>query len=79
MEESLKSSIERFVSAWQQSSLEELSHFISSEYQGREMMGGKLVDFEYRECLEGWRQGFQFVRENDAIWDVRVLHSVQIR
>ncbi|MBM7095426.1 flavoprotein [Bacillus sp. H-16] len=79
MEESLKSSIERFVSAWQQSSLEELSHFISSEYQGREMTGGKLVDFEYEECLEGWRQGFQFVSENKATWDVRVLHSVAIR
>ncbi|WP_035187512.1 hypothetical protein [Alteribacter aurantiacus] len=76
---SLEESIKSFVKAWESSELSELVSFISPDYQAREITGGEIVDFGYDKCIKGWEDGFQFVEDNQAQWDVRVIKITPIR
>lgn len=41
----------------------------------REYDGQEFVDFGYGESFEGWKNGFEYVIQNGAHWDVSI-HSV---
>ncbi|MGD6846620.1 flavoprotein [Rossellomorea aquimaris] len=71
--------IDAFLDAWNRSSLMELAYFISKEYQAREVTGGEIADFGYEESIEGWKQGFHFVKVNDAKWDVNEMSIIPLR
>lgn len=74
-----ESFLDQFLSAWSRSSLEELQAFISTEYQAREFSRGEILDFGYEESIEGWEQGFQFVRENQAEWQLKTMSTIPLR
>lgn len=35
----------------------------SEDYKASEITGGKIIDFGYAESIEGWEQGFNFVKK----------------
>ncbi|MCZ8537607.1 hypothetical protein M9R32_10475 [Paenisporosarcina quisquiliarum] len=37
------------------------------------------MDFGYEESVEGWRQGFSFIKENDAKWDLKELKTFPLK
>jgi hypothetical protein len=47
--------LDAFLAVWKRSSLMELEHFISKDYQAREVSGGDISDFGYEESIEGWK------------------------
>jgi hypothetical protein len=59
---------------WKRFSREELKNFISKEYQARE-----IIVFGYDESIEGWQQGFQFVSDSGARWDLKEIAIVPLR
>ena len=56
-----------------------MKHIISKDYQAREVTGGKIVDFGYEESIQGWDQGFQFVKENNAEWVLNEVSNIALR
>ncbi|MFI8575491.1 flavoprotein [Rossellomorea aquimaris] len=68
-----------FLTVWKRSSLMELEHFISKDYQAREVTGGEISDFGYEESIDGWKQGFHFVKANDAQWEVNEISIIPLR
>ena len=79
MDKSFSFFLDTFLQAWKTSSFIELKELISQEYQGREVTDGNLVDFGYEESLEGWKQGFEFAKENNALWDIKVVSIFSLR
>jgi hypothetical protein len=70
----------RFLDAWSQSSLEELSGMICDSYQAREITStGEVLDFGYEESIQGWKQGFQFVRERESEWVLKTVSTIPLR
>lgn len=76
---SFESFLDQFLTAWSTSSLEELQALISRDYQAREFSRGEILDFGYEESIEGWEQGFQFVRENEADWQLNTMSTIPLR
>jgi hypothetical protein len=68
-----------FLAAWSKSSVTEMERYISREYQAREISHGEVMDFGYEESIEGWKQGFHFVKENEAQWDINELFTLPLR
>jgi hypothetical protein len=68
-----------FISSWRDSSIEEMEHMISKKYAGREIRGEEIEDFGYDESINGWAKGFEFVRENNAEWEIQLLNSYPLR
>lgn len=79
MESSFNKFHEHYLEVWKTSSLAELKGIISHEYQAREIAGGKVFDFGYEESFRGWEQGFKFVVENNAKWDLKELSRISLR
>jgi hypothetical protein len=71
--------LENFLDAWKHSSIRELEKSISNDYQAREITGGEIVDFGYEESINGWRQGFAFVKDNRAQWEVNEISIFPLR
>lgn len=71
--------LDRFIDIWQNSSLIEMKNVISRDYQAREISNGKMDDFGFVESISGWEQGFSFVQENDAEWDLHVHSIIPLR
>lgn len=71
--------LDRFIDIWQNSSLIEMKNVISRDYQAREIANGKMDDFGFVESISGWEQGFSFVQENDAEWDLHVHSIIPLR
>jgi hypothetical protein len=71
--------LENFLDAWKHSSIRELEKLISNDYQAREITGGEIVDFGYEESINGWRQGFAFVKDNRAQWEVNEISILPLR
>lgn len=71
--------LEKFLDAWKHSSIRELEKLISNEYQAREITGEEIVDFGYEESINGWRQGFAFVKDNQAQWEVNEISTIPLR
>jgi hypothetical protein len=70
---------EHYLEIWKTSSFAELKEIISQEYQAREIAGGKVSDFGFEESIRGWEQGFKFVIENNAKWDLKELSRITLR
>jgi hypothetical protein len=79
MNETFDVSLEEFLAAWKKSSITEMERFISLDYQAREISHGEVLDFGCEESIEGWKQGFQFVRENEAQWEINELFTLPLR
>ena len=79
MNNDFRSFLERFLGSWKSSSLHELKDLISKDYKAREITAEEVVDFGYEESVEGWRQGFSFIKENDAEWDLKELASFPLK
>ena len=79
MDTTFKEFLDTYIEAWRNSSLTELKNFISKDYKAREITGGEIVDFGYEESISGWEQGFHFVKENDAEWDLHVISILPLR
>ncbi|MEK5070059.1 flavoprotein [Sporosarcina sp. FSL K6-1508] len=71
--------IDKYIEIWRKSSLSELRELISEDYKAREITGGKIIDFGYAESIEGWEQGFNFVNENQAKWELNKLSVIPLR
>ena len=71
--------LDRFLESWRNSSLIEMERFISRGYQGREFAGGEGNDFGYEESMNGWKQGFEFVKGKGAKWDVKEMSLIPLR
>jgi hypothetical protein len=71
--------LNKFMEYWRNSSLNELKEVISIDYQAREITGGKIIDFGYDESISGWEQGFVYVKENNAQWDLKEVSVIPLR
>lgn len=56
-----------------------VKNIISIDYKAREISGGEVVDFGYEEAINGWEQGFNFVKENDAQWELNEISILPLR
>lgn len=68
----------KYLAIWGKSSLQELKELISEDYQAREISGKEIIDFGFNESIEGWEQGFHFVVENGAEWELNKLSIIQL-
>ncbi|WP_010283820.1 hypothetical protein [Bacillus timonensis] len=79
MEQSFRIFLDRFMKAWESSSLNEIQEILSIDYQAREIASNEIVDFGYEESIQGWEQGFKFVKENHAQWRLSELGTICLR
>jgi hypothetical protein len=72
--------LHQFLDSWSNSNLEKLSSMISKDYQAREITSeGKIIDFGYGESVEGWKQGFHFVKESGSEWVLKTISTMPLR
>ncbi|MFC7786428.1 flavoprotein [Rossellomorea sp. GCM10028870] len=74
-DKTFKPFLDVFLEAWKNPSIREFEKFISTDYRAREIRDGEIVDFGYEESIEGWKQGFDFVKKQHAEWEI---HEVSI-
>ncbi|MBP1949640.1 flavoprotein [Virgibacillus litoralis] len=79
MDNQFREFFDTFLDVWRRSSLTELEDIISIDYKAREISGGEVVDFGYEEAINGWEQGFNFVKENDAEWELKEISILPLR
>ncbi|CAM5215731.1 Flavoprotein OS=Ureibacillus acetophenoni OX=614649 GN=SAMN05877842_11964 PE=4 SV=1 [Ureibacillus acetophenoni] len=79
MEETFRVSLNSYLESWRSSSLAELKEFISTDYMCREISKGEIVDFGYEESIQGWEQGFNYVTENKAEWNVKEIAIMPLK
>lgn len=79
METSFRVFLNKYMEIWRNSSLNELKEVISKDYQAREITGGKIIDFGYDESISGWEQGFIYVKENKADWELKEVSVIPLR
>lgn len=79
MESTFRQFLNSYLAAWRSSSITDLKEMISSDYQAREITGGEIDDFGYEESINGWEQGFHFVKENNAEWIVEEISIIPLR
>lgn len=77
--QSFRDVLDAFLQAWEKSSLTELERFISTEYEAREVRDGEMEAFGYAESIEGWRQGFEFVKGKGAAWEIREVAVIPMK
>ncbi|WGG46371.1 nuclear transport factor 2 family protein [Rossellomorea sp. DA94] len=77
--QSFRAALDAFLRAWENSSLIELETFISVDYQAREVRDGDIEAFGYEESVEGWRQGFAYVKGHQAEWDIREVSVIPMK
>jgi hypothetical protein len=71
--------LDAFLEAWKNSSIREFETFISTDYQAREIRDGGIMDFGYKESIEGWKQGFDFVKGHPAEWEIREVAVIPLK
>ncbi|MBM7665821.1 hypothetical protein JOC25_002314 [Solibacillus kalamii] len=79
MDNSFSIFLDTYLDAWRNSSLADMKDLISQSYEAREITGGNIVDFGYEESLNGWEQGFNFAKESNAQWNIRVVSILPLR
>jgi len=79
MDTTFRNFLDNFLNSWRNSSLDEMKDLLTQDYQAREITNGEIVDFGYQESISGWEHGFQFVKENDGVWEINVLSSTPLR
>jgi len=77
--ESFNKFLDEFLNSWRNSSITDLSPLISKDYQAREISNGKIEDFGYEESIQGWEQGFNFVIEHQAKWELSEIQVSPLR
>lgn len=77
--QSFRAALDAFIQAWKNSSLIELETFISAVYQAREVRDGDIEAFGYEESVEGWKQGFAYVKGQQAEWDIREMSIIPLK
>ncbi|WP_044338628.1 DUF4440 domain-containing protein [Rossellomorea aquimaris] len=78
-DKTFKPFLDTFLEAWKNSSIRELETFISTDYQAREIRDGEVVDFGYEESIEGWKQGFDFVKKQRADWEIHEVSIIPLK
>jgi hypothetical protein len=56
-----------------------MEKFIANDYQAREITGEEIIDFGYEESINGWKQGFDFVLEVGAKWEINEISILSLR
>ena len=79
MDKSFTIFLDTYLDAWRNSSLVDLKELISPSYEAKEITGGKIDDFGYDESLNGWEQGFNFAKESNAQWNIRIVSILPLR
>lgn len=79
MNETFKPFLDNYLDSWKSSSLSDLKKMISKDYQAREITRGEIEDFGYDQSIKGWEQGFQFVKESGAEWELTVTSVMPLR
>ncbi|WP_226672017.1 nuclear transport factor 2 family protein [Rossellomorea aquimaris] len=77
--QSFRAVLDAFLQAWENSSLIELETFISTDYQAREVRDGDIAEFGYEESIEGWKQGFEYVKGNQGAWEIREVAVIPMK
>uniref|UniRef100_UPI003F49556F flavoprotein n=1 Tax=Niallia taxi TaxID=2499688 RepID=UPI003F49556F len=67
-----------YIEIWKSNSLSVLKEIISGEYSAREVTKGLVEDFGYRESIQGWKEGFSFIKENEASWILNKLAVIPL-
>ncbi|MFC4409087.1 hypothetical protein ACFOZY_01415 [Chungangia koreensis] len=75
MKQSFEEFLQVYLSIWESSDLEGMKRIISEDYRAREITGEEILDFGFEESVEGWKNGFEYVVQNNAKWDISI-HSV---
>ncbi|ETT86465.1 flavoprotein [Viridibacillus sp. FSL R5-0477] len=78
MSQTFRQFLDSYLEIWRTCSFEEMKALISKDYQAREVTQNGIVDYGYGESLEGWAQGFNFVKSKEAKWDVREIGIVPL-
>ncbi|WP_347551735.1 flavoprotein [Pseudalkalibacillus hwajinpoensis] len=66
--------LDSFLTSWENSSLEEVTYVISESYQAREVSSqSEVVDFGYKESIEGWKQAFKSFKKDKTTWELTEL------
>jgi hypothetical protein len=78
MDKSFRKFLDTYLDIWRSSSITELRDLISKDYKGREITNGEIVDFGFEESILGWEQGFNFVKENNAHWELNEISIIPI-
>jgi hypothetical protein len=71
--------LDTFLDAWKHSSITAMEKLISNDYQAREITGGEVIDFGYEESINGWKEGFDFVKEKQAQWEINEISFIPLR
>ncbi|WP_059174023.1 hypothetical protein [Bacillus sp. FJAT-27445] len=79
MDNQFRKFLDSYLDAWRSSSLTEIRDLLSSNYKGREITGDEIVDFGFEESMLGWEQGFNFVKENNAQWELNLISIIPLR
>ena len=79
MDTTFRGFLNNFLNSWNNSSINEMKNYLSPDYQAREITNGEILDFGYQDSIKGWEQGFQFVKENDAVWQLNEVSSTSLR
>jgi hypothetical protein len=79
MDQSFRRFLDTFLDIWRSSSIDGLKDFISKDYQAREITEGEIVDFGFEESVQGWEQGFNFVKENNAQWKLYEISIMPLK
>lgn len=79
MDKLFREFLDTYLKVWYSSSLTELKNLIAKDYKGREITNGEIIDFEMEESINGWEQGFNFVKENNAEWILQELSIIPLR
>ncbi|PFA62847.1 flavoprotein [Bacillus sp. AFS015802] len=77
--QTFRMALDGFLQGWKDSSLKELERFISTDYQAREVRDGEIEAFKYEESMEGWKQGFAFINEHDAEWEIHEVAIIPLK
>ncbi|MGE7918302.1 flavoprotein [Viridibacillus sp. NPDC093762] len=78
MPQTFRQFLDSYLEIWRTSSFEEMKALISIDYQAREITQNGILDYGYCESLEGWTQGFNFVKNKEAKWDIREIGIVSL-
>ncbi|WP_409295358.1 flavoprotein [Peribacillus sp. SCS-26] len=79
MDKSFRNFLDTYLESWRSSNLEDLAGIIAKDYQAREIRNGEIVDFGYKESLNGWEQGFNYVRGHNGLWLIAEISTCTLR
>ncbi|MBW3112586.1 MULTISPECIES: nuclear transport factor 2 family protein [Bacillaceae] len=78
-DQTVRETLDAFLQAWENSSLIELESFISTNYQAREVRDGDIAEFGYEGSIEGWKQGFEYVKGSQGEWEIHEVGVIPMK